>query len=405
MSSASCPGGQPSTLVLKGDPLSPGVVAGCACLWKDRNVTRSQRPAAGPSQEWDRLAAAVKEAREQLGALSDRVAQRLGPKEAGIFDAQAVILDDSLFVGCVRTAIEQNGVSAEEAVRKAVDGLVERFEHLSGERMRERAADISDLGKRILTNLSGTQAEPALRVHCAVLFAEDLTPSETACLDGQSVVAIVTERGGVTSHAAILARALGIPAVVVKGALAQVRPGDTVIVDGGSGEVTLHPPADLLNSCRAAQQRLEETLDSALRRLPATTLDGFPMVVGANIGGPREAAPAVEAGADCVGLLRSEFLFIGREGPPSEDEQFQAYKEVPRAPGAPPGDHPHGRHRGRQGILRHVTPGRAQSGAGLTRHSPVSAPGIVFCGTTARALASRFFRKPGDPAAHGFRRF
>jgi phosphotransferase system enzyme I (PtsI) len=317
--------------VLKGASASPGVAVGPALVRKHEPVRTPGKPPASAEEESGRLDGALAQAREQLRCLADKIAKQAGAEEAEIFGAQALVLDDPLFIGQARAAIGRDRVSAEEAVRRTVGALVEEFERLRDARLRERAADISDIGKRLLANLSGAPAGEACGEEQGVLFAGDLTPSETASLDTQKVLAIVTAHGAATSHAAILARALNVPAVVaVKGVLERVKHGDTVVVDGGSGEVILHPGDRLLEwyRKRIGEESRRSAQARAQRHLPAITLDGFRVEVNANISKPSQADAALEAGADGVGLLRSEFLFLGRDELPSEDQQCEAYKEV-----------------------------------------------------------------------------
>lgn len=317
--------------MLKGTGAAPGIAIGEAVIWSGEKFRLHQKSAGGTQEELARLEAALAETRRQLSDMVDKIAGKLGEKEAKIFKAQLLVLDDPMLINQVKEYIREGHLSAEEAVDRAVALLIEKFQALKDTYLRERAADIKDVGQRLLRNLTEGSSEENRMTKSGIVFALDLTPSETSLLDSSKVLGLVTEEGGKTSHTAILARALNIPAVVgVKGALARVREGDTVIVDGEKGDVLVCPDERTLEFYR---HRLEEErkirkMLAARKDLPAITPDGFQIKVVANIGGPEEAGTVLSAGAEGVGLFRTEFLFLNRHTLPSEEEQFEAYKKV-----------------------------------------------------------------------------
>ena len=267
--------------------------------------------------ELSRFEAARDEAREAIRRARDRTAARVGEDEAAVFDAHEGFLDDPELVGDVEDAIG-DGVVAEHAVHDRFAAAIEQFEALDG-RMAERADDLRDVRDRLLRALLNVDGltDVADLPDGTVLLAERLTPSDTAELNPDAVAAIATVAGGRTAHAAIIARSLSIPAVVGVGeSLRDVADGDDVLVDGTDGRVVVDPdPAE-----RAAADA-DEAAAIAER---VATADGRPVEVAANVGSEAELPPAAEKGADGIGLFRTEFLFLDREAPPSEDEQYEA---------------------------------------------------------------------------------
>ncbi|MDZ5812979.1 phosphoenolpyruvate--protein phosphotransferase [Halorubrum sp. AD140] len=291
----------------------------------EADLTLPDRPApesVDVDAELDRYEAARDAVREALREARDRTAERVGEEEAAVFEAHEGFLDDPTIVEDVEAAIG-DGTPAAHAVADRFDEAVAQFEGMEG-RMAERADDLRDVRDRLLRALLGAEGDgPAGAADLAafpdgtILLAERLTPSDTAALDPDAVAGIATVEGGRTSHAAIIARSLAIPAVVGVGAdLESVADGETVLVDGEAGTVVVDPDAER----RAA---VREAGPEAIRERVETT-DGLRVEVAANVGGEAELAPAAERGADGVGLFRTEFLFVDREAPPSEAEQYEA---------------------------------------------------------------------------------
>jgi phosphotransferase system enzyme I (PtsI) len=315
------------TVRVRGIGAAPGVAVGRAVVWLEQRLEAGARPGAGPETELARLAAAVQMSREQLRDLAAGLALAAGEKEAQIFRIHLLLLDDPMLAGAAKQAIEREGLSAEQAVARTTRQLVAQFQALRDNYLRQRAADVEDIGRRLLANLAGEGPRPA----SGIVVARNLTPSEAALLAAQNALAVVTEEGGPTGHMAILARALRLPAVVgAQGALAQVRDGDLLAVDGTSGEVIVDPDDATVVACcrRIEEQRVLHARVQALRDLPAVTPDGFRITLAANIATPAEVDAALEAGAEAVGVFRTEYLFVNRAEPPSEDEQYEAYRDV-----------------------------------------------------------------------------
>ncbi len=308
---------------------APGIAIGQAVIWRREAAVVDNSSTLGPEAELARLGPALEETRRQLRDLAGMVAARAGEEEARIFQTHLLLVDDPLLVREIKGNLER--MRAEEAVRGAVERLAGKFEALEDTYLRERAADIRDVGQRLIGNLSGSlKIAPEASGH-GILVARNLTPSETALLDCGRTLAIVTEEGGSTGHAAILARALNLAAVAgVKDVLSHVRAGDWLVVDGATGELLVDPDEETLGRWqrRMDEERLARERLESLRELPAVTPDGFRIVLEANIAAPEEAGQALAAGAEGVGVFRTEYLFVNRRTPPSEEEQFEAYRQV-----------------------------------------------------------------------------
>jgi phosphotransferase system enzyme I (PtsI) len=288
------------------------------------DLTLPDRPdptAVDADAELSRFAAARDEARAEIRAARDRAAERVGEEEAAVFDAHEQFLDDPELVGDIEDAIGE-GAPAEHAVHDRFADAIERFEALDGQ-MAERADDLRDVRDRLLSVLLDVDSLGDLGDLPAgtVLLAERLTPSDTAELDPDAVAGIATVTGGRTAHAAIIARSLSIPAVVGVGEpLREVSDGADLLVDGEAGRIVVDPDAET----RAA------AAGDAASAVPerVATADGRPIEVAANVGSEAELAPAADRGADGIGLFRTEFLFLDREAPPTEDEQYETVTDA-----------------------------------------------------------------------------
>jgi phosphotransferase system enzyme I (PtsI) len=311
---------------LSGVGSTPRAGVGTARWYRpDADLTLPDRPdpaTVDADAELERYEAARDDVREALREARDRTAERVGEEEAAVFEAHEGFLDDPTIVEDVEAAV-RDGTPAEHAVADRFDEAVAQFEGMEG-RMAERADDLRDVRDRLLRALldaEGDRGAGGVDLGAlpdgTVLLAERLTPSDTAALDPDAVAGIATVEGGRTSHAAIIARSLAIPAVVGVGeALESVADGETVLVDGEAGEVVVDPD----DSRRAGAG---ETGPDAIRER-VETADGRPVEVAANVGGEAELGPAAERGADGVGLFRTEFLFVDRESPPTEEAQYEA---------------------------------------------------------------------------------
>jgi len=324
---------------LSGLPASPGVAVGPARHVRPSNIEVPTGPAGEPKEEWAALEAAIDATRVEISATRAAVAARAGEQSAAIFDAHLLFLEDEELIAPARSVILDGGRGAGQAWKEAVDRVAETWRVLDDPYLRERAADVEAVGAQVLANLlGGSSARPSV-AGGGVLIAADLTPADTAGLDPAIVVGIATALGGPTSHSAILARSLGIPAVVGLGrGVLEIAEGAIVIVDGEGGPVRPDPePAQVVEAERRADSfRAFEAAARAEATRSATTRDGTSLEVLANVGQPADVEAALDAGAEGVGLLRTEFLFIGRDAMPSEQEQEAAYRGIAEPLGGRP---------------------------------------------------------------------
>lgn len=272
-------------------------------------------------------------------ALAEKTAAEIGPDEAAVFEAHAMLLEDPTLTDPIVQAIE-SGENAAKATQDAFDALISMFESMDDEYMAARAADMRDLKERLLRALLHAEAQDISHLAGpAILVAHDLTPSDTAVMDKAHVVGILTEIGGRTAHSAIMARALGLPAVVgCAGVLEAVKNGVMLGIDGATGEVFVAPDETTLSGLndKLAKYQQEKALLDQFRSAESVTADGHRTLIAANIGTPQDAEGAAQVGADAVGLFRSEFLYMDRGTLPTEEEQAEAYAAAAKAlPGKP----------------------------------------------------------------------
>ncbi len=320
--------------VLAGVPAAPGLAVGEVFQVRRLQIDVPEA-GAGVEAERRRLAAALATARAQIAALRAKVNAKGDPAKAAIFAAHEELTADPDLLDTAEALIEK-GKSAGFGWKKAVATHADRLAGLHNELLAQRANDVRDVGLRVLSVLAGADIRPAAYPPNAVIVAEELTPSEMTALDRSSVLGLCTVRGGATSHVAILARSFGIPAIAgIDPAALDVTNGTVVILDGTSGTLHVHASVEEIARVRGAQERAERRRRDNLSRAaePAVTLDGRRVEVLANIGGVEDAARIAALGAEGVGLLRSEFLFMGRSDAPTEDEQFAAYRAIVEAVG------------------------------------------------------------------------
>lgn len=318
--------------LITGLPAAPGIAIGPIFQFTKQTVAVRQT-FAGAEAEKATLAAALTTAQQQLVALRDQMAAQAAD-EAAIFDVHRDILDDPELEEMVRAAID-NKQSAAQAWQSSVEARAKIMAGLDDPLLAARAADLRDVGERVLRILAGDEATGAsLPDHPIILIAHDLSPSDTAALDKDKVLGICTAAGGPTAHAAIIARALGLPAVVSAGEKVLKLAAETaVILNGHSGTLTRNPDEATLTAARAAQEQEQAQRKAAVAAAadPAITQDGQRVEVVANIGNVADAQQAYAAGAEGVGLLRTEFLFMERDEAPSEEEQFAVYRDIAQA--------------------------------------------------------------------------
>lgn len=316
--------------VLRGIPGAPGIAIGPIFRFERARVEIRER-FAGLEEEQIRLHSALEAARHQLTALHAQVSQRADATEAAIFEVHREILSDPALIDHVQAAIA-DGSSAAQAWQSATAAQAAELAELSDALLAERAADIRDVGERVLRLLTGAEtAAPALPDEPVIVVAYDLTPSETVALDPARVLGFCTAVGGPNAHSAILARALDLPAVVGAGSrVLELAAGTPSILDGTTGTLTVSPDERALATARRTQQQLGQQRAAAAQAAaePAITTDGQRIEIAANIGGLDDAQKAAASGAEGVGLLRTEFLFLERTTAPSEEEQFTVYRDI-----------------------------------------------------------------------------
>ncbi len=323
---------------IRGIPASPGIVVGHVHLlrWEVPDVRHRIIPDENVHDEIARLHEAIARAKERLRLLRHRVESTAGAEEAAIFDVQMTMLDDRDLTRAVEELIRQN-LGAEKAFDLVMLEWRTRFARHAAPMLRERVGDLTDVHIRVLSLLLGLPDHDPVDLAPgtnAILVTHDLTPSLTVQLDRTAIAAIATDAGTRTSHVAILARSLGLPAVVgLRNAATQLRGGERVVLDGGTGMLAINP-TDAEIEAYHERQREEAIAEAALAELAsveAVTLDGVRIVLRANVDIPEEAEAAARSGAEGVGLMRTEFLVMGRAAMPDEDEQYRAYRRVVEA--------------------------------------------------------------------------
>lgn len=318
--------------ILKGIPLSPGIGIGTIYKLAEKKEAFTQIKVKSEEQiarELARLEKALAAARTELEKLTSRTRQTVGEKEAEIFRAHLLILEDPMLKERITSKIKHDKKSASWAVSEAVEEIAESFELLEEDYFRASAVDVRDIGNHLLAALEGQEERKEGIPPGSIIAAKELTPSETACFSSKVVTAIITEKGGPTGHAAIVARALGLPALSgIPGLMDRVRDGDMAIVNGTEGVVYLNPSQELVREFEEKRKRLKEQQKLLAPGGPTVTRDGRRIELAANIREPKEAEEAFRQGAEGIGLFRTEFLFINRDQPPGEEEQLEIYRKV-----------------------------------------------------------------------------
>lgn len=316
-----------------GIPASPGIAIAPVVLYHPTSLQVKEQSVEDVQAEWQRLQVAIQAAQQEIQALRSRTAAQIGDNEAAIFDAHLLFLEDPALLEAVRQRIFDQCLNAEGAWATGVDELATTYRTLEDAYLQERSADVVDIGQRVLRQLVGTAIAKLDLPQPAILVATDLTPSDTAQLDPTKVLGICTTLGSATSHSAILARTLGIPAVVgVEPEVLNLTNNTLLALDGESGKVWVPEPDTLaaLQAKRDAKHAAQQQARATAQR-PAVTRDGRRVSVLANIGGIADAQVALNLGAEGVGLLRTEFLYLDRATAPSEDEQLAVYQAIAQA--------------------------------------------------------------------------
>lgn len=321
----------PAAGMLSATPIAPGIAVGPLAHYRPATPDLVPHPAGAPEEEWRRLQGAIGVARTDIEAARRQAAQHAGATEAAIFDAHLLFLDDPTLLEAVRRAIFDAGLSAGVAWQRAVENAAAALGALEDAYQRERAADVGDVGGQVLRQLGGVAPGRLDLAEPAIVIARRLSPSDICTLDPTRVLGLCADFGSPVSHVAILARSLGIPAVMgAEATLAGLPEGTLVALDGGGGRVWVDPDAGLTAELHAARQAWAASaqVDRSDAHLPARTRDGRTVEVVANVGSLAETRVALANGADGVGVLRTEFLFMNRPLAPSEEEQVVAYAAI-----------------------------------------------------------------------------
>lgn len=324
----------------KGIGASPGIAIAKAFVYEKVEADIPQELIKDTDAELAKLNKAVDESKVQIEAVKERAAEALGDEEAEVFDAHLLILDDPEFTGQMRSAIENDKKNAALAAHEVVEMSAAIFEAMDDPYFRGRAADYRDIGTRVINNILGIEnIDLSNMAEDTILIAEDLAPSDTAQMDKKHVKGFATDIGSRTSHTAIMARSLEIPAVLGLGDITKVaKTGDIVIVDGSTGEVIVNPTEEE----SAKYKKMKEEYDAyraelkELKDAPAVTKDGHKVELVGNIGSPNDVDGVLDNGGTGVGLYRTEFLYMDSDTMPDEDTQFIAYKKVIQAFGDEP---------------------------------------------------------------------
>ncbi|EAF8877407.1 phosphoenolpyruvate--protein phosphotransferase [Listeria monocytogenes] len=317
---------------LKGIAASDGIAIAKAYLLVEPDLSYEKTEVTDVESEVKRFESALEVSRTELSMIREKAAKDLGEDKAKIFDAHLLVLNDPELTGPIEESIKNSKTNAETALQETTDMFIGMFESMDNEYMRERAADIKDVRKRVLSHLLGvTIPNPALIDEEVVVVAADLTPSDTAQLNRNFVKGFVTDIGGRTSHSAIMARSLEIPAVVgTKEVTASVAKNDIVIIDGLEGNVIIHPTEEQIAHYEKIKSdfALQQAEWDKLKNEKTVSKDGVHVELAANIGTPNDLEGVISNGGEAVGLYRTEFLYMGRDNFPTEEEQFEAYKAV-----------------------------------------------------------------------------
>jgi phosphoenolpyruvate-protein phosphotransferase/dihydroxyacetone kinase phosphotransfer subunit len=319
---------------LKGIPASNGIAIGAAVLYRPATPEIPQHQIENPTQEWERLLESLTQTRDEIEADHKSAANRTNGNTAAIFEAHRMFLEDEALLSPTREMIFNEKHNAARAWQSAVDKVSASLRNLEDSYLQTRSKDVEDVGRQVLRHLLGVNHAPLITDKPGILVAADLTPAETSHFEPGTVLGICTAFGGPTSHTAILARELGIPAVVGLGEkILTLQDGQQIILDGEHGQVFITPEPELIDRYSSEADAIQRAKNKAQleRAAPAITRDGKAIEIAANIGSVTGAQKAVELGAEGVGLFRTEFLFLSRTSAPDEEEQVQAYRLTAQA--------------------------------------------------------------------------
>ncbi len=318
-------------LKFSGKSVYKGIVLGPAAVLKNNDFQVKRERAEDSEAEIARVETAVEKAQEQLQKLYEKAVKEVGEASAAIFEVHQMMLEDDDYRDAVSSMIRTEQINAEYAVAVTGDNFSEMFANMDDDYMKARAADIKDISNRLVRNLSGQEDMDFGSMEPSVIIADDLSPSETVQMDKSKILAFVTVHGSTNSHTAILARMMNIPALIgVPMDLEEIHTGQTVVVDGFKAEVVFDPTEEL---CRETEARMQEEQEKTellqtLKGKENVTRSGKKIHIYANIGSVGDVGYVLENDAGGIGLFRSEFLYLGRNDFPTEEEQFQAYRQV-----------------------------------------------------------------------------
>jgi len=318
-------------LKFSGKSVYKGIVLGPAAVLKNNDFQVKRERAEDSEAEIARVETAVEKAQEQLQKLYEKAVKEVGEASAAIFEVHQMMLEDDDYRDAISSMIRTEQINAEYAVAVTGDNFSEMFANMDDDYMKARAADIKDISNRLVRNLSGQEDMDFGSMEPSVIIADDLSPSETVQMDKSKILAFVTVHGSTNSHTAILARMMNIPALIgVPMDLEEIHTGQTVVVDGFKAEVVFDPTEEL---CRETEARMKEEQEKTellqtLKGKENVTRSGKKIHIYANIGSVGDVGYVLENDAGGIGLFRSEFLYLGRNDFPTEEEQFQAYRQV-----------------------------------------------------------------------------
>ena len=317
--------------VYQGKSVFGGIAIGHLCVYKKGEQQVTRQKIADVEAEVKRFQDAKEAAQAQLGELYDKAVREVGEANAAIFEMHQMLLEDEDYQDSVENIIRTQQVNAEYATAITSDHFSSMFAEMDDDYMKERAADIRDISERVIANLNGENKSKVVTDEPVIILADDLAPSETVQLEKDKVLSFVTVHGSVNSHTAILARTMGIPALVsTEMELTDDLDGKLAVVDGNHGVIYVEPDAEIMEKMEALKKEEEEKKEllQTFKNKESITLDGKKVLTYANIGNVKDLALVLQNGAEGLGLFRSEFLYLESETYPTEDEQFEVYKKV-----------------------------------------------------------------------------
>lgn len=317
--------------VYQGKSVFGGIAIGHLCVYKKGEQQVTRQKIADVEAEVKRFQDAKEAAQAQLGELYDKAVREVGEANAAIFEMHQMLLEDEDYQDSVENIIRTQQVNAEYATAITSDHFSSMFAEMDDDYMKERAADIRDISERVIANLNGENKSKVVTDEPVIILADDLAPSETVQLEKDKVLSFVTVHGSVNSHTAILARTMGIPALVsTEMELTDDLDGKLAVVDGNHGVIYVEPDAETMEKMEALKKEEEEKKEllQTFKNKESITLDGKKVLTYANIGNVKDLALVLQNGAEGIGLFRSEFLYLESETYPTEDEQFEVYKKV-----------------------------------------------------------------------------